>query len=304
MLLILGGESKERKVSLSSGNACFKAIKKLGYSVKKFDPYKKNIHIIKDLKFDLIFNALHGKGGEDGVVQTYFECFKIPYTHSGVIPSINEMNKIISKKMFLKNQIRTPKFFSFNKNNIKLNEFKRLLKNNKIQLPIVIKPVDEGSSIGVKIFYSLNQIINHIRISLEKYNQLIVEEFIGGQEIQVAVMENKPIGAIELKPKRKFYDYKAKYSKAAMTNHIMPANISAKSYNTVLRIAKKAHTVLKCRGVSRSDFKFYKNKFYLLEINTQPGMTSLSLVPEIAKYKGISFEKLVKSIIKDAGINK
>ena len=138
----------------------------------------------------------------------------------------------------------------------------------------------------------------------QKYDELIFEEYIGGQEIQAAVINSVPLGAIELIPKRLFYDYKAKYTKKAKTKHIMPARLSKKKYNEVLNIAKKTHKVLKSRGVTRSDFKFYKNIFYLLEINTQPGMTSLSLVPEIAKFKGLNFEDLVEKILLDASINK
>ena len=132
----------------------------------------------------------------------------------------------------------------------------------------------------------------------------MLEQFIGGQEIQVAVINGKALGAIELIPKRLFYDYKAKYTKAAKTQHIMPARLKKSQYNKVLKIAKKTHSVFKCRGVTRADFKFYKGNFYLLEINTQPGMTSLSLVPEIANYKGITFEHLVEKILLDASINK
>jgi D-alanine-D-alanine ligase len=139
---------------------------------------------------------------------------------------------------------------------------------------------------------------------IKKYKTLVVENFVGGQEIQVAVINGKALGAIELKPKRKFYDYKAKYSKSAETLHLMPANLSSKKYKEVLDLAIKAHKALKCRGVTRSDFKFKDNKFYLLEINTQPGMTDLSLVPEIAKYSNISFKNLVKNIIDDASLNR
>ena len=136
------------------------------------------------------------------------------------------------------------------------------------------------------------------------YSELIFEPYIGGQEIQVAVINGDSLGAIELKPKRKFYDYKAKYSKAAKTRHIMPANLKKSKYKEVLHIARRAHNALDCKGVTRSDFKFFKNQFYLLEINTQPGMTSLSLVPEIANYKEISFENLVEKILLNASINR
>ena len=139
---------------------------------------------------------------------------------------------------------------------------------------------------------------------LKTYNTLILENFIDGQEIQVAVLNGEALGAIELKPKRKFYDYKAKYLKSAKTDHVMPANISEKKYNEVLKIAERTHKILGCRGVTRSDFKFANNKFYLLEINTQPGMTDLSLVPEIANFKNIPFDKLVLKLILDASLNK
>ena len=147
------------------------------------------------------------------------------------------------------------------------------------------------------------QLINYKKL-ITKYDQIIVEEYIPGKEIQVAVMGNKPLGAIELKPKREFYDYRAKYSSKAKTEHIMPASISKKNYKQVLNIALKAHKVLKCKGVTRSDFRFFKNKFYLLETNTQPGMTKLSLVPEIASYCGLKFEDLVMWIVRDASINR
>ena len=141
-------------------------------------------------------------------------------------------------------------------------------------------------------------------MKLEKFKEILIEKYIPGREIQAAILGNKKLGIIELKPKRKFYDYKAKYSVSAKTEHIIPVNVSKKNFDKVNSIAMKAHNLLKCRGVSRSDFRFYKNKFYLLELNTQPGMTSLSLVPEIAKYNKISFIQLIKEIIKDASINK
>ena len=150
-------------------------------------------------------------------------------------------------------------------------------------------------------FKNLNK---EVKFLYKKYDDLIFENFIGGQEIQVAVINGIPLGAIELEPKRPFYDYKAKYSKAANTKHIMPANLKKSKYKEVMNIAKKTHQALGCKGITRSDFKFFKNKFYILEINTQPGMTDLSLVPEIAKYRGISFENLVEKILLDASLNR
>ncbi len=304
VLVILGGTSGERSVSLESGKACINALKKKGYTVSVFDPKTKNFNLIDKKKTDVIFNALHGKDGEDGVAQSYFEYLKIPYTHSGVISSFNAMNKINSKEIFINHKIRTPKYFSINKYQYKVSEINKFLIKKKIKFPIVLKPTNEGSSLGVNICKKKVNLFNLINRLFMKYEELILEEYIGGQEIQVAVINGKSLGAIELIPKRMFYDYKAKYTKQAKTKHVMPARISKKYYKEVLRIAEKTHDILNCRGVTRSDFKFFKNKFYLLELNTQPGMTDLSLVPEIANFVGLSFENLVEKILLDASINR
>ena len=304
ILVVLGGTSNERKVSLDSGKECVKALKKKGYNVSLFDPQKRPLNLIDKKKTDIIFNALHGKDGEDGIAQSYFEYLKIPYTHSGVVSSYNAMNKIISKEIFKRNEILSPKYFSFKKEEFDASKLLKKIKVNKIKFPIVVKPINEGSSIGVNICKNIRSLSHSTKRLFKKYSNLIYEPFIGGQEIQVAIINGKPIGAIELKPKRKFYDYKAKYLKSAKTLHIMPANLNRKNYLEVLSIAKQAHTALNCKGVTRSDFKFFKNRFYLLEINTQPGMTNLSLVPEIARYSGISFETLVEKILLDASINR
>jgi len=304
VLVVLGGTSGERAISLESGRACINALKKKGYKVSVFDPKIKNFNLISKNNTDVIFNALHGRDGEDGVAQSYFEYLKIPYTHSGVISSFNAMNKIISKRIFIKNKIKTPKFFSIKKNEYKKRSVQKLIKRNKINFPIVSKPTNEGSSLGVQIFQNKEKLLKSINLLFKKYKELIFEEYIGGQEIQVAVINGNPLGAIELIPKRLFYDYKAKYTKKAKTKHIMPARIPKKKYKEVLKIAKKTHKVLNCRGVTRSDFKFFKNNFYLLELNTQPGMTGLSLVPEIANFKGLTFENLVENILLDASINR
>tara|TARA_B100000963_G_scaffold294875_1_gene265637 strand:+ start:214 stop:1143 length:930 start_codon:yes stop_codon:yes gene_type:complete len=304
ILVVLGGNSREREISLKTGKACIVAIKKLGYRVELFDPKKKSFFDIKKNNSDLIFNALHGEEGEDGYAQSFFEYSKIPYTHSGVLSSMNAMNKLISKKIFIKNKIKTPKYTVINKKNYNFTDFKRATKIKNLKFPMVIKPNNEGSSIGVRICKNLISLKKNINILLKTYDTLIIENFIGGQEIQAAVLNGKALGAIELKPKRNFYDYKAKYTKSAQTDHIMPANIPRKKYNEVLKIAQRTHKILGCRGVTRSDFKFYNNKFYLLETNTQPGMTDLSLVPEIASYKKISFKRLVQKLILDASLNK
>ncbi len=304
VLVVLGGNSGERAVSLDSGRACIKALKKKKYNVFKHDPKFKELNLINKKNVDVIFNALHGKDGEDGVAQSYFEYLKIPYTHSGVISSFNCMNKIISKEIFIKNKIKTPKFFTIQRKQFNIQMLKKNIFNKKIKFPIVVKPINEGSSLGVKLCKKINLLVKAVNSLYKQYDQLIFEEYIGGQEIQVAVINGNPLGAIELIPKRLFYDYKAKYTKKAKTKHIMPARLTKKKYKEVLKIAKKTHQVLGCKGVTRSDFKFYNNKFNLLEINTQPGMTNLSLVPEIANYDGLFFENLVEKILLDASINR
>ena len=213
------------------------------------------------------------------------------------------MDKMISKEIFLKNKIKTPKFLLIRKN-VKISIVFKILISKKIRFPIIVKPTNEGSSIGVELCEDKKSFLGSVKKLFKNYDELLVEQYIGGQEIQVAIINGEPLGAIELIPKRRFYDYKAKYTKAARTKHIMPARLSKKKYNEVLKIAKKTHNVFNCRGVTRADFKFYKENFYLLEINTQPGMTDLSLVPEIANYKGIKFEHLVEKILLDASINK
>ncbi len=296
ILIISGGISKERLISLETGLQVAKELRKHFYDVKISEPDNNLEKTIKIFKPDVIFNALHGQFGEDGYIQTILERFKIPYTHSGVIPSAIAMDKEISKKLFIKYKINTPKFFtySFDKNNSKLVK----VINKKLKFPVVVKPLNEGSSVNVFICNRKN--IFKILNSLKNYKKVIVEEFIGGREIQVAILGNKKLGAIELKPKRKFYDYQAKYNTNAKTQHIIKINLPKKKLDEVLEIAHKAHKIIRCRGVTRSDFKYFKGKFFLLEINTQPGMTKLSLVPEIAAHHGMSFLQLIEWIIKDA----
>ena len=300
ILILGGGISKERDISLKTALQVKNALKKK-YKILQSDLNKSFFSKIKKFKPNIIFNALHGRFGEDGYVQTILEGQKIKYTHSGVLSSAIAMDKIASKEIFLKNNIKTPKFLKYdNSNLIKKDILKKVDKN--LKFPVVIKPVNEGSSVDVFICSKKNFVKNLKK--LKKYKEILVEKYIGGREIQVAVLGKKALGAIELKPKRKFYDYKAKYNSNANTKHIIPVRLTKKNMNKVLAIGLKVHNLLGCRGVTRSDFKFYKNKFYLLELNTQPGMTKLSLVPEIAAHNGINFNNLLEWIINDAGINK
>ena len=300
ILVLCGGISKERLISLETGQEVAKELKKNKYRVRVCEPDNNLLKNIKSYKPEIIFNALHGQFGEDGYIQTILETQKIPYTHSGVIASSIAMDKEISKKIFLKNKILTPKYIKFIFGKDESNIISKIEK--KLKFPVVIKPINEGSSVNVYICSKKN-ILNSLK-KLIIYKEILIEEFIPGREIQVAIMGNKKLGIIELKPKRKFYDYEAKYNSNAKTEHIMPVKLEKKNIKYINNIASKAHKVIGCRGVTRSDFKFYKAKFYLLEINTQPGMTKLSLVPEIASFAGISFIKLIEWILKDASINR
>ena len=300
ILILSGGISKERLISLDTGMQVAKELRKNKYKVRISEPDINLSKIIKKFNPDIIFNALHGQFGEDGYIQTILENYKKPYTHSGVIASSIAMDKEISKKIFIKNKISTPKFFIYSYDQKKSNLIKKI--NKYLKFPVVVKPLNEGSSVNVficnkeNIFKTLN--------SIKNYKKVMIEKFIGGREIQVAIMGNNKLGAIELKPKRKFYDYQAKYDTKAKTQHIIPVDLPKKKYDEVMNLALKAHRIIGCSGITRSDFKFYNDKFYLLEINTQPGMTKLSLVPEIAAHKNISFIKLIDWMLNDASKKK
>ena len=302
IVVLMGGLSSERKISLLTGKAFSKALKKKGYKVVDLDAKGYFVDELKQLKPKIVFNALHGKYGEDGFVQSILESLKIPYTHSGVLSSSLAMDKELSRLIFIKNNLKVPKYFLLQKDH--QGNSNKKFNNKKIKFPIVIKPINEGSSLGVSICKNKKQFTNKYKKLMENYDRILVEEYIPGREIQVAVMGEKALGAIELVPRRQFYDYTAKYSNTAQTQHIMPAPLSPKKYKEILGLAKKAHELLGCRGITRSDFRFFKNKFYLLETNTQPGLTKLSLVPEIAQYCGIKFEDLIVWMTENASSNK
>ena len=300
ILIISGGISKEKEISLETGFQVAKELIQNNFEVKICEPNFQLSKIIKKFKPKIIFNALHGQFGEDGYIQTILETLNISYTHSGVLASAKAMDKLISKRIFLKNKILTPKYieYTFDKSKVEIIN----LIQKKFKFPVVVKPINEGSSVNVYICTKSNIYRNLEKIKF--YKKVLIEEFIPGREIQVAIMGSKKLGTIELKPKRKFYDYDAKYNPLAKTKHIIPVKLSKNDIEKVEEIALKAHKVIGCMGVTRSDFKFYNNKFYLLEINTQPGMTKLSLVPEICAHKGISFIKLIELLLDDASTNK
>ena len=299
--VLMGGISAERDVSLDSGKACAKALAEIGFEVTSLDAKDDFIEKLIKNKPDKVFNALHGRFGEDGSIQGLLEHLKIPYTHSGILSSAIAMDKLTSKKIFKDAKISSPEYQVIKT----LEDFQ----SSKIGYPCVVKPNNEGSSVGVYIFNEPKKSDEETIISLlKKYTFLILEKYIPGREIQVAVMGSKALGGIEIVPTRSFYDYEAKYSANAKTKHIIPVKINEADYKKILDMALQAHNILGCRGVTRSDFRYNEtdklNKIYILEVNTQPGMTSLSLVPEIANYYGISFNELVKWIINDASTNR
>ena len=303
ILILAGGYSKEKEISIKTAKSVLSELNKdKKYILKVVNPDGQFIKVLRKFKPNVVLNLLHGRYGEDGYIQAILESEKVKYTHSGVLSSSLAIDKELSKKIYIKNKILTPKFMKYSfKNSLNKNKILKKLKS-KLGFPLIVKPLNEGSSVNVFICNKKNVIKNINK--LKEYGEILFEKYIPGREIQVAILSGKILGAIELKPKRKFYDYQAKYNPKANTEHIIPIKISKKQYDKVANIALKAHNLLKCRGVTRSDFRFFKNKFYLLETNTQPGMTSLSLVPEIAKFNNITFKNLIKKILKDASIKK
>ena len=303
ILILAGGYSKEKEVSIQTAKSVYSELNKdRKYKIKVVNPNGKFVDVFRKFKPNTVLNLLHGRYGEDGYIQAILESEKVKYTHSGVLSSSLAIDKELSKKIFIKNNILTPKYLKVTyRNNLNKSKLINNLKK-KIGFPLVVKPLNEGSSVNVFIC-NKNNVLKTLS-KLKEYGEVLIEKYIPGREIQVAILANKVLGAIELIPTRKFYDYEAKYNPKARTEHVIPVKISKNKYKEITKIALKAHKILKCRGVTRSDFRYYKNSFYLLETNTQPGMTSLSLVPEIANFNNITFKNLIKKILKDASINK
>jgi D-alanine-D-alanine ligase len=303
ILILAGGYSKEKEVSIQTAKSVYSELNKdKKYKIKVVNPDGKFVQLLRNFNPNIVLNLLHGRYGEDGYIQAILESEKVKYTHSGVLSSSLAIDKELSKKIFIKNKILTPKYLKYSyRNNINKSKLINNLQK-KIGFPLVVKPLNEGSSVNVFIC-NKNNILKTLT-KLNEYGEVLLEKYIPGREIQVAILENKVLGAIELRPTRKFYDYQAKYNPKARTEHIIPVEISKIKYQELTKIALKAHKILNCRGVTRSDFRYYKNSFYLLETNTQPGMTSLSLVPEIANFNNITFKNLIIKILEDASINK
>jgi len=297
IMLIYGGISSEREISIISSEGIYNSLLRNNYEVIKIDADELLEQKINEIKPDVIFNALHGYWGEDGQVQRIIEKTKVPYTHSGVNSSEIAMDKYSAGEEFINNKILYPK--------TKLIYFNELENYNQSKFPFVLKPRNDGSSVGVSIIKNNSDKEKYIKKN-SNFSEVLVQEFIKGKEIQVAIIGDKAIGSIEIVPKNEFYDYESKYFDSGETQHILPPRISKKEKELVEKIALQAHKLLKCKGISRSDFILDENnkEFYLLELNTQPGMTPTSLVPEIAKAEGIGFDKLINWILNDASTNR
>ena len=295
--VLMGGWSAEREVSLVSGADVVKALRARGYEVSAVDVGHTVAATLAELQPDVCFNALHGRFGEDGCIQGLLEVLGIPYTHSGVLASALAMDKPTAKTLFGQAGIALADGAVHHRDDV--------LAGHVMEPPYVIKPINEGSSVGVKIVMGNENERPFENEAWHYGEEVLVEKFIPGREIQVAVMGDRALGAIEIRPKKQFYDYEAKYSEG-FAEHLMPAPIDQGAYDEMLRLAQLAHDTLGCRGGTRSDFRYddtagEPGDIYLLEINTQPGMTPLSLAPEIAAHVGIDYGELVEWMVKDAG---
>ena len=297
--VLMGGWSAEREVSLTSGNGVADALESRGHQVSRIDMDRNVAQVIAGIRPDVVFNALHGTPGEDGTVQGMLDLMQVPYTHSGLEASVIAIDKELTKKILVPHGIRMP--------GGQVVESESLYAADPMPRPYVLKPVNEGSSVGVAIVTREGNYGDPIGRDVEgpwqKFDHLLAEPFIKGHELTVAVLGDEALAVTELKPTQGFYDYDAKYTDG-LTQHVCPAQIPDDVRDEALRMALRAHQVLGCKGASRSDFRWDDEAgvdgLYLLEVNTQPGMTPLSLVPEQAKYRGISYAELVERIVMEA----
>ena len=292
----MGGLSAEREVSLNSGNAILAALSERGYSTVAVDVDLDVSERLKQEKVDIAFIALHGRYGEDGTIQGLLEMIRIPYTGSGVLASALGMDKIYSRKVFAQNGLPVLPYAVVNCNDADNFSADSLT----FGLPVVVKPSREGSSIGITIVKQAGDLKPALETAWEYDDDAIIEEYMKGREIQVGILNDETLDAIEIVPKREFYDYIAKYTDG-QAEHLMPAPISKERSDEVKELALKAHKAIGCEGGTRVDFLFSEEKgFFLLEVNTLPGMTELSLLPEIAGYCGITFPELIERILTGA----
>jgi D-alanine-D-alanine ligase len=297
--VLMGGWSAERDVSLRSGKACADALEQQGYRVTRVDVARNIAEVLARLKPDVAFNVLHGHPGEDGAIQGILEILQIPYTHSGVLASALAMNKPIAKQVMLGAGVPVPEGRVVGRS--------EAAKNHVLPRPYVLKPTSEGSSVGVFIVTEehAHPPQELTRVDWQFGDTLLAEKFIPGLELTCAVMGDEALGVIEIEAATRFYDYEAKYAPGG-SRHILPARIPADVYDRVRALSLVAHRALGCRGVTRADLRFddRTNELFCLEVNTQPGMTETSLVPELAAHKGLSFGDLVRWMAEDASLER
>ncbi|MBM7624384.1 D-alanine--D-alanine ligase family protein [Sporohalobacter salinus] len=303
--VIRGGRSKERDISLKTGKAVYKALKSKGVDVIALDPEEENFYQkLTDKDIDVAFIALHGRYGEDGTIQGLFEMMDIPYAGSGVLSSSLAMDKVVSKKIFKQEGILTPEFKVLNRESWK-QQSQKLLSELKAEFnfPLVVKPALEGSSLGLSIIKKKENLAKAVDEAFEYDSEILIEKYIEGKEITVGILGNQDLVVlpiIEIKPKNGVYDFEAKYTKG-MTEFIIPARLEEEIYNWAQEMANKAYKVLKCSGMARVDLIVSKEgKPYVLEVNTIPGMTETSLLPQAAKAAEIEFPDLVLKILEYA----
>ena len=300
--ILMGGWSAEREVSLRSGKACADALARLGYRISRVDVGRDIASVLRTLKPDAAFNVLHGRPGEDGTLQGILEIQGIPYTHSGVLSSALAMQKDVAKVVMQAAGVPVPEG--------RVVPRLEAAKAHALPRPYVIKPISEGSSVGVFIVTDQHEYPPQ-ELTREDWSfgeDVLVESYIAGQELTCAVMGDTALDVIEIVPNVQFYDYEAKYAPGG-SKHVLPAKLSPFVYQEVRRMALKAHHALGCRGVSRADFRYDESKegtagLACLEVNTQPGMTETSLVPELAAHAGLSFDELVRWMVEDASLNR
>jgi len=293
--VVMGGLSAEREVSLTSGEACAVALEQRGYRVSRVDAGRDLPMVLAELRPDVIFNALHGRFGEDGRVQGLFDPLGIPYTHSGVLASALAMDKPMARRIFAEAGLRVPEGCEI--------RFSELLERPPLPPPFVAKPAAEGSSVGVVIVRDPDLAELRCRNDVDGDARMLVERYIPGRELTCSVLGDKPLAVTEITPEEGFYDYRAKYT-PDVARHLLPAPLPETVYAQVMEAAVRAHEALGCRGLSRADFRFDPEEgeagLYILEVNTQPGMTPLSLAPEQAAHCGMSFADLVVRLLEDA----
>lgn len=287
--VLAGGKSSERKISILTGKAIRSALDRLGFKNRLIEVDGNIVSNLKKDKIDLAFLALHGRGGEDGSIQGLLEIVGIPYTGSGILASAVGMNKIFTKEILIAHKITTPKFMVLERADAdRVESFK---------LPFVVKPEAQGSAVGINIVFDKNEIAKALQSAFSYDNRILIEEYIPGKEITVGILGEEVLPVIEIVPRKTFYDFEAKYKKG-MSKHIIPAGLPDDIYKKAQHLALKVHNVLGCRDISRTDMIYNPGRgLFVLEINTIPGMTNLSLIPDAARAMGIEFDEIVKKMV-------